>query len=60
MVKYEAFIVIRPDELAWIFHESDMESAKDRLRDKVDEMIEKCVSFGVVEVPKEQPHDPAA
>ena len=50
MPLYEANIRIREAETQWKFAESDIESARVRLHEEVDNMIDQCVKAGVVEV----------
>jgi len=52
MPLYEARITIKPAATPWRFAESDIESAKVRLQDEVDNMIDQYVKAGVVEVEK--------
>lgn len=47
---YEGRIVIREVVTQWRFPESDIESAKVRLQDELDSMIDDVVTMGVVEV----------
>jgi len=53
MPLYEGHIVIREAETQWRFVESDIESARTRLQDEADTMVDSCVKMVVVEV-KEQ------
>jgi hypothetical protein len=50
MPLYEGHIIIREAETQWRFVESDIESAKVRLQDEVDNLIDQCVKMGVIEV----------
>ena len=50
MPLYEGRIVIREAETQWRFSESDIESARVRLQEEVDNLIDNCVKAGVVEV----------
>lgn len=50
MPLYEGRIVIREAGTQWRFPESDIESAKTRAHDKLDDMCDQCVKMVVVEV----------
>ena len=52
MPLYEGWIIIREATTRWRFSESDIESARIRLQDEVDNLIDNCVKAGVAEVKK--------
>jgi hypothetical protein len=49
---YEATIIIREAEVTFRFPESDIESARVRVQEEVDNMIDQCVKVAVAKVGK--------